>query len=173
MDSQMAQDARPEVRARRRALFAAGRATLDRRLQSARVQHRRRTTTRPGTLLRHQILIYTDWNENAPGFLEVNTVAMCGEVLDYRGRGEFEERLVQARPHADAPTYSDAEGAVHEVEGCRLPVADSSTAFNSRLCSAKACTRFAVKLLWTTSFSRRKVKIVKQDGRKNTPPIVC
>jgi len=71
----------PDVRA---ALLAASRATLDRLLQPARVQHRRRATTRPGTLLRHQIPIRTDWNEHAPGFLEVDTVAMCGGVLDDR-----------------------------------------------------------------------------------------
>lgn len=68
----------------RRALLAASRATLDRLLQPARIQHRRRATTRPGTLLRHQIPIRTDWNEHAPGFLEVDTVAMCGGVLDDR-----------------------------------------------------------------------------------------
>ena len=68
----------------RRALLAASRATLDRLLAPARVAHRRRATTRPGTLLRHQIAIRTDWNENAPGFLEVDTVAMCGGVLDDR-----------------------------------------------------------------------------------------
>lgn len=68
----------------RRALLAASRATLDRLLIPARVQHRRRATTRPGTLLRHQIPIRTDWNEHAPGFLEVDTVAMCGGRLDDR-----------------------------------------------------------------------------------------
>ncbi|NLH72083.1 MAG: hypothetical protein GX456_03400 [Verrucomicrobia bacterium] len=49
-----------------------------------RVQCRRRATTRPGTLLRQQIPLRTDWNERVPGFLEVDTVAMCGGVLDDR-----------------------------------------------------------------------------------------
>ena len=35
-------------------------------------------TTRPGTLLRHQVPIRTDWNENGSGLLEVDTVAMRG-----------------------------------------------------------------------------------------------
>jgi hypothetical protein len=68
----------------RQALLKASRATLDRLLRPARVQHRRRAATRPGTLLRHQIAIRTEWIENAPGFLEVDTVAMCGGVLDDR-----------------------------------------------------------------------------------------
>jgi hypothetical protein len=39
----------------RQALLAASRATLDRLLIPARVEHRRRATTGPGTLRRHQI----------------------------------------------------------------------------------------------------------------------
>jgi hypothetical protein len=38
-------------------------------LQPARIQQQRRATTRPGSLLRHQITLRTEWNENAPGFL--------------------------------------------------------------------------------------------------------
>ncbi|HOK78089.1 MAG TPA: integrase, partial [Verrucomicrobiota bacterium] len=66
------------------ALLGASRATLDRLLRAVRVQCRRRATTRPGTLLRQQIPLRTDWNEQVPGFLEVDTVAMCGGVLDDR-----------------------------------------------------------------------------------------
>lgn len=42
-----------------------------------------RTTTKPGTLLKHQIPVRTwsDWNENIPGFFEVDTVAFCGVSL--------------------------------------------------------------------------------------------
>lgn len=68
----------------RRALLSASRATLDRLLIPARIAHRRRATTRPGTLLRQQIPIRTEWNEQEPGFLEMDTVAMCGGVLDDR-----------------------------------------------------------------------------------------
>jgi hypothetical protein len=68
----------------RQALLAASRATLDRLLIPARIEHRRRATTRPGTLLRHQIPIRTEWAENQTGFLEMDTVALCGGTLDDR-----------------------------------------------------------------------------------------
>jgi hypothetical protein len=70
-----------EVRA---ALLAASRATLDRLLIPARVEQRRRAATRPGSLLRAEIPIRTEWPENAPGFLEMDTVALCGGALDDR-----------------------------------------------------------------------------------------
>jgi hypothetical protein len=40
--------------------------------------------TRPGSLLRAEIPIRTEWTENAPGFLEMDTVALCGGALDDR-----------------------------------------------------------------------------------------
>ncbi|MDD5289522.1 MAG: ISNCY family transposase [Dehalococcoidales bacterium] len=41
-------------------------------------------TTRPGTLLKNSIPIrtFTDWQENAPGFFEVDLVAHCGESVE-------------------------------------------------------------------------------------------
>lgn len=77
----------PDVR---RALLAASRATLDRLLRPARVAHRRRAATRPGTLLRQQIPIRTEWVESAPGYLEVDTVALCGGTLDDRHSWMFD-----------------------------------------------------------------------------------
>jgi hypothetical protein len=71
----------PDVK---RALLNASSATLDRLLHPLRVLHRRRATTRPGTLLRQQIPIRTEWTEQSPGYLEVDTVALCGGVLDDR-----------------------------------------------------------------------------------------
>lgn len=68
----------------RQALLTASRATLDRLLIPARIEHRRRATTRPGTLLRHQIPIRTEWAEGRAGFLEMDTVALCGGTLDDR-----------------------------------------------------------------------------------------
>lgn len=68
----------------RNALLAASRATLDRLLIPTRIEHRRRATTRPGTLLRHQIPIRTEWAEDRAGFLEMDTVALCGGTLDDR-----------------------------------------------------------------------------------------
>jgi len=68
----------------RQSLLAASRATLDRLLIPARVAHRRRGATRPGSLLRAEIPIRTEWPENAPGYLEMDTVALCGGALDDR-----------------------------------------------------------------------------------------
>lgn len=71
----------PDVR---QALLRASRATLDRLLVPVRIAHRRRAVTRPGTLLRQQIPIRTEWAVQEPGFLEMDTVALCGGVLDDR-----------------------------------------------------------------------------------------
>jgi hypothetical protein len=71
----------PDVR---QSLLSASRATLDRLLLPARVAHRRRTAPRPGSLLSGQIPIRTEWPEQAPGYLEVDTVALCGGSLDDR-----------------------------------------------------------------------------------------
>jgi hypothetical protein len=57
--------------------------TIDRLLVSTRLEHqgRGRTTTKPGTLLRHQVPIKTgQWDEFRPGFLEGDTVAHCGNT---------------------------------------------------------------------------------------------
>jgi len=74
----------------RESLLAASRATLDRLLRPARIEHRRRATTRPGTLLRQEIAIRTEWVEDSPGYLEVDTVAMCGGRLDDRHAWMFD-----------------------------------------------------------------------------------
>jgi hypothetical protein len=60
-------------------------ATLDRKLQRARAQRGRQrglSTTKPGTLLKAAIPIRTfaDWNEQQPGFVEVDLVAHCGDT---------------------------------------------------------------------------------------------
>lgn len=68
----------------RQALLSASRATLDRLLRPARIEHRRRATTRPGQLLRGEIPLRTDWPEATPGYLELDTVALCGGSLDDR-----------------------------------------------------------------------------------------
>jgi hypothetical protein len=68
----------------REQLLAVSAATLDRLLQPLRVQHRlKRNGTRPGTLLRQQIPVRGGlWEEDQPGYLELDTVAMCGGRLD-------------------------------------------------------------------------------------------
>ena len=66
------------------ALLTISPATIDRVLKPVRVSYKKhgRATTKPGTLLRKHIPVKTDqWNESRPGFLEVDTVAHCGESL--------------------------------------------------------------------------------------------
>src|SRR5438128_3294441 len=59
-------------------LLASGR-TLDRLLEPLRGQSPGRSLTRPGTLLRQQIPIRGSfWEEGKAGWLEVDTVALCG-----------------------------------------------------------------------------------------------
>jgi hypothetical protein len=66
-------------------LLASGR-TLDRLLEPLRGQATGRSLTRPGTLLRQQIPIRGSlWEENKAGWLEVDTVALCGGSV----AGEF------------------------------------------------------------------------------------
>jgi hypothetical protein len=65
-------------------LIAMSAATIDRRLSPARkrLRVRGRSGTKPGTLLKHQIRIRTfaDWDEERPGFLQVDLVAHDGGV---------------------------------------------------------------------------------------------
>lgn len=60
-------------------------ATVDRLLKAERekLQIKGRSGTKPGTLLKHQIpvRIFTPWDEQTPGFLEIDLVAHCGESL--------------------------------------------------------------------------------------------
>ncbi len=56
-------------------------ATIDRCLQKEHFEKKRGiSTTKPGTLLKKAIAVRTfmDWNENRPGFVEVDLVAHCG-----------------------------------------------------------------------------------------------
>jgi hypothetical protein len=63
----------------REQLVTASARTLDRLLQPLRVQSRRPSLTRPGSLLRQQIPIRGSvWEDDKPGWLEVDTVALCG-----------------------------------------------------------------------------------------------
>jgi len=60
-------------------------ATVDRLLKPERkkLEIKGRSGTKPGTLLKHQIpvRIFTPWDQQAPGFLEIDLVAHCGESL--------------------------------------------------------------------------------------------
>jgi len=68
-----------------KALLKISPATIDRIFKPIRIKYTKpgRSTTKPGTLLRKSIPIKTDqWDEKQPGFLEVDTVAHCGESVD-------------------------------------------------------------------------------------------
>ncbi len=70
----------------REKLLAASGRTLDRLLEPLRAGGAGRCLTRPGTLLRHQIPIRGSvWEEGKAGWLEVDTVALCGGSV----AGEF------------------------------------------------------------------------------------
>src|ERR1700691_1771057 len=65
-------------------LLAMSAATMERLLSAhkASVGSRGRCGTRPGTLLRTQIPVRTEhWDVSAPGWLEADTVAHCGESM--------------------------------------------------------------------------------------------
>jgi hypothetical protein len=66
----------------RTALLGLSAATIDRRLAERRRRERPRgvATTKPGSLLKSQIPVrtYTPWDEQAPGFVEIDLVAHCG-----------------------------------------------------------------------------------------------
>lgn len=68
----------------RQCLLWASARTLDRLLAPLRVSLRRRGGTRPGSLLRQSIPIRGEWSEQGPGWLEIDTVALCGGALDDR-----------------------------------------------------------------------------------------
>lgn len=71
----------PETKA---LLFKMSCSTIDRCLRSVRYKNNKRglSTTKPGTLLKNSIPIrtFTEWNENIPGFVEIDLVAHCGET---------------------------------------------------------------------------------------------
>jgi hypothetical protein len=68
----------------RESLLSISARTLDRLLAPLRVNWRRRGGTRPGSLLRQSIPIRGEWDEEGAGWLEVDTVALCGGCLDDR-----------------------------------------------------------------------------------------
>ena len=108
----------------RQALLNASRATLDRLLRPVRVEHRRRASTRPGSLLRQQIPIRTEWREDEPGYLEMDTVALCGGSLDDRHGWMFDAVDIQTTWNEMRALANRGEAAVlgqiRDVEA-RLP----------------------------------------------------
>src|SRR5512138_2085958 len=68
----------------RQCLLQASARTLDRLIAPLRVGLARRGGTRPGSMLRQSIPIRGTWTEEGPGWLEMDTVALCGGRLDDR-----------------------------------------------------------------------------------------
>jgi hypothetical protein len=66
----------------RQALLGASARTLERLIAPLRARSQRRGGTKPGSLLRQSIPIRGGWDEQGPGWLEVDTVALCGGSLD-------------------------------------------------------------------------------------------
>jgi hypothetical protein len=61
------------------------RSTIDRCLSPARFEHPHGlSTTKPGSLLKKAIPVrtYTPWDEDKPGFLEIDLVAHCGATTE-------------------------------------------------------------------------------------------
>jgi len=70
-------------------LLAMSARTIDRRLRLFRLQRDPKNwhglgTTKPGSLLKHQVPIqtYTPWEDHRPGFLEIDLVAHCGTTTE-------------------------------------------------------------------------------------------
>ena len=84
-------------------------ATIDRRLapERKRLELKSRSGTKPGTLLKHQVEIrtFSDWNENKPGFGEIDLVSHGGGDE----RGEFCQTLC----------FTDVASAWTEAEAVR------------------------------------------------------
>lgn len=112
----------------REALLRMSSATIDRRLREVRrvAKPKGVATTKPGSLLKKQIPIrtYTPWDEQAPGYAEIDLVAHCGDSA----AGEFLYTLVatdiatgwtEAEPIANKGQIA-VFGALESVRG-RLP----------------------------------------------------
>ena len=95
----------------RSALLGMSAATIDRRLAARRREQRPRglATTKPGSLLRSQIPVRTatPWDEQAPGFAEIDLVAHCGPTT----AGEYACTPVRL--------YAHARGHRHGLDGVR------------------------------------------------------
>lgn len=78
--------------AQKHQLLSISSAQIDRRLAGEKLRLRKRIygTTRPGTLLKHQIPIKTDsWNVEGPGYLEIDLVSHSGDSAE----GDFAQSL--------------------------------------------------------------------------------
>jgi len=116
----------PETQAQ---LLSVSAATIDRLLKPVRVVHGRKglSGTRPGSLLKNQIPIRTDfWDVSQPGFMEADTVAHCGNSL----AGDFIWSLTMTDIHtawteSRATWGKGAQGVLDQIQDieARLPFA--------------------------------------------------
>jgi len=89
----MSQITRPEVLAAKRDRYARAGKEPKTKIINERDELfgcHRKAAIRPGTWLRHQIPLRTEWTEKPPGFLEVDPVARCGGSLDDRHNRRFD-----------------------------------------------------------------------------------
>jgi len=91
----------------REALLSMSAATIDRKLAHERARHKPKgiCTTKPGTLLRSQVPIrtYTPWNEQQPGFLEIDFGDRLGSSLwrEYSGHLPVHPQLCRCGNRVD------------------------------------------------------------------------
>jgi hypothetical protein len=110
----------------RECLLAASARTLDRLLAPLRAKASRRCATRPGSMLRQSIPIRGHWEEEGPGWLEADTVALCGGALDDKhlwmlDAVDIQTHWVELRALANRGQHSTLE-QLRDLEQC-LPFA--------------------------------------------------
>jgi hypothetical protein len=92
--------------------------TIDRLLavQKKKMNIKGRATTKPGTLLKGKIPIRTgtDWDERRPGFVEMDTVAHCGEST----RGQY---IVTLDVTDIQTTWSEQRAALNKAQAHVFP----------------------------------------------------
>jgi hypothetical protein len=92
--------------------------TIDRLLsvQRKKMNLKGRSTTKPGTLLKSQIPIRTgtDWDEGRPGFVEMDTVAHCGEST----KGQY---IVTLDVTDIETTWSEQRAALNKAQAHVFP----------------------------------------------------
>jgi hypothetical protein len=98
----------------RECLLAVSARTLDRLLAPLRAKTGRHCGTRPGSLLRQSIPIRGEWTEEGPGWLEADTVALCGGSLDDRhlwmlDAVDIQTHWIELRALANRGQYSTLE----------------------------------------------------------------
>ena len=92
--------------------------TIDRLLaaQRKKINLKGRSTTKPGTLLKSQIPLRTgtDWDERCPGFVEMDTVAHCGDST----RGQY---IVTLDVTDIETTWSEQRAALNKAQAHVFP----------------------------------------------------